>query len=73
MALTSGEAADMASDLVVAFSGVTLALIAASLAFLILHVRCRWLLKELRQIETSRGSAAWCFWQTMKTIRPFRL
>ena len=51
MALTSGEAAEMASNLVVAFSGVTLALIAASLAFFVLNVRRRWLLEELRVIE----------------------
>jgi len=52
MALTSGESAEMASNLVVAFSGVTLALIAASLAFFVLNIRRRWLLEELRVIET---------------------
>nr|WP_321362288.1 MotA/TolQ/ExbB proton channel family protein [uncultured Hyphomonas sp.] len=52
MALTSGESAEMASNLVVAFSGVTLALISASLAFFVLNIRRRWLLEELRVIET---------------------
>lgn len=54
LALTAGEAADVATNLVVAFSGVTLALIAASLAFFILNIRRRWLLEELREIETGR-------------------
>lgn len=58
MALTSGDSADMASNLVVAFSGVTLALIAASLAFFILNIRRRWLLEELRLIETRREAEA---------------
>lgn len=37
--------------MVVAFSGVTLALIAASLSFVVLNVRRRWLLEELRLVE----------------------
>jgi biopolymer transport protein ExbB/TolQ len=58
MALTSGETAEMASNLVIAFSGVTLALIAASIAFFILNIRRRWLLEELRLIEAGGKAVA---------------
>ncbi len=37
--------------MVVAFSSVILALVAASLCFVVLTVRRRWLLQELRQLE----------------------
>ena len=51
LALTQNEAAEMAQNMVVAFAGVTLALVAASIAFLVLNVRRRWLLEDLREIE----------------------
>ncbi len=41
--------------MVVAFSGVTLALIAASLSFWILNIRRRWLFEELRVIEIEQA------------------
>ena len=40
--------------LVVAFSAVILALVAASITFFILTVRRRWLLQELRAVERAR-------------------
>lgn len=51
LALTSGNAKDVGENLVVAFSSVILALVAASISFLVLTVRRRWALQELRQIE----------------------
>lgn len=51
LALTRSDAQAVGENLVVAFSAVTLALIAASAAFLVLTVRRRWLLEELRDIE----------------------
>ena len=41
-------------NLVVAFSAVILALVAASITFFILTVRRRWLLQELRAVERAR-------------------
>jgi len=40
--------------MVVAFSGVTLALIGASIAHYVLTVRRRWLLQDLRAVEHAR-------------------
>lgn len=54
LALGRNEAETVAENLVVAFSAVILALIAASLTFLVLTVRRRWLLEELRGIERGR-------------------
>ncbi|WP_462402683.1 MotA/TolQ/ExbB proton channel family protein [Pseudomonas sp. Marseille-QA0332] len=51
LALTKNDAQGIADNLVVAFSAVILALIAASISFFILTVRRRWLLQELRVIE----------------------
>jgi biopolymer transport protein ExbB/TolQ len=51
LALTQSDAQAVGENLVVAFSAVILALIAASIAFLVLTVRRRWLLEELRGIE----------------------
>ncbi|MFC4728254.1 MotA/TolQ/ExbB proton channel family protein [Coralloluteibacterium thermophilus] len=54
LALTQSDAAGVGENLVVAFSSVVLALIAASIAFLVLTVRRRWLLQELREVERAR-------------------
>ena len=58
LALTRSDAATVGESLVVAFSAVILALVAASLCFLVLTVRRRWLLQELREVEHQRVHAA---------------
>lgn len=58
LALTRSDAATVGENLVVAFSAVILALVAASLCFLVLTVRRRWLLQELREVEHQRVHAA---------------
>lgn len=55
LALTRDDAKTMGENLVVAFSAVVLALISASIAFLILTIRRRWLLQDLRAIERGQG------------------
>ncbi|HRO87609.1 MAG TPA: MotA/TolQ/ExbB proton channel family protein [Chiayiivirga sp.] len=57
LALTRSDAQAVGDNLVVAFSAVTLALVAASVAFLVLTVRRRWLLEELRAIEHATARA----------------
>lgn len=54
LALTRSDAQGVGENMVVAFSAVILALVAASLAFLMLTVRRRWLLVELRDIERAQ-------------------
>lgn len=54
LALGRGDASGVGENMVVAFSGVTLALIAASIAHYVLTVRRRWLLQDLRAIERAR-------------------
>jgi len=51
LALAESDTATIGQSMVMAFSGVTLALIAASLSFWILNIRRRWLFEELRLIE----------------------
>lgn len=51
LALASNDAKAIGESLVVAFSAVILALISASITFVMLTVRRRWLLQELRAIE----------------------
>jgi biopolymer transport protein ExbB/TolQ len=51
LALTRSDARGVGENLVVAFSAVILALAAASISFLVLTVRRRWLLEELRTLE----------------------
>ena len=51
LALTRNDAQGIGENLVVAFSAVILALVAASITFFILTVRRRWLLQELRAVE----------------------
>lgn len=53
LALSENNTAVVGENMVVAFAGVTLALIAASISFVILNIRRRWLFSELRQIEKS--------------------
>ncbi|MCD9031870.1 MotA/TolQ/ExbB proton channel family protein [Luteimonas sp. Y-2-2-4F] len=57
LALTRNDAQAVGENLVVAFSAVILALVAASIAFLVLTVRRRWLLEELRAIERAQAAA----------------
>jgi biopolymer transport protein ExbB/TolQ len=57
MALTRGDAQGVGENLVVAFSAVILALAGASISFLVLTIRRRWLLEELRSFECSEGAA----------------
>lgn len=54
LSLGQGDAAGVGQNMVVAFSGVTLALIAASIAHYVLTVRRRWLLQDLRAVERAR-------------------
>lgn len=54
LSLGRGDASGVGENMVVAFSGVTLALIAASIAHYVLTVRRRWLLQDLRGIERMR-------------------
>ena len=51
LGLSRGDAASVGENLVVAFSAVILALVAASITFFVLTVRRRWLLEELRALE----------------------
>lgn len=53
LALSENNTAAVGENMVVAFAGVTLALIAASISFIILNIRRRWLFTELRQVEKS--------------------
>lgn len=54
LSLGQGDAGGVGQNMVVAFSGVTLALIAASIAHYVLTVRRRWLLQDLRAVERAR-------------------
>ncbi|MDH5822565.1 MotA/TolQ/ExbB proton channel family protein [Luteimonas sp. RD2P54] len=56
LALTRNDAAGVGEHLVVAFSSVILALVSASIAFLVLTVRRRWLLQELVAIERTQAA-----------------
>jgi hypothetical protein len=57
LALGDGDLAQVGENLVVAFAAVIIALIAASVSFLVLSVRRRWLLSSLHEIER-RGMAS---------------
>ncbi|MGO1541960.1 MAG: MotA/TolQ/ExbB proton channel family protein [Luteimonas sp.] len=57
LALTRSDAQGVGENLVVAFSAVILALVAASISFLVLTIRRRWLLEELRSIERDDTAA----------------
>lgn len=51
LALGEGDVAQVSNNMVVAFSAVILSLLAASITFMVLTIRRRWLLEELRSIE----------------------
>lgn len=56
IAVSSGNAKNMAENLVVAFAAVVVALLAASMAFVVLSVRKRWLLTELNTLlQSAKG------------------
>lgn len=57
LGLSRGDAKSVGENLVVAFSAVILALVAASITFFVLTIRRRWLLEELRAIERARGTS----------------
>lgn len=56
VALANNDAKAIGENLAVAFSAVILALISASITFVILTVRRRWLLQELRAIERTEAA-----------------
>lgn len=56
LALTRSDAQGIGDNLVVAFSAVILALLAASISYFILTIRRRWLLQELRAMERVAGN-----------------
>lgn len=58
LALSENNTAVVGQSMVVAFSGVTLALIAASLSFWVLNIRRRWMFEELRVIEREQEQLA---------------
>ncbi|TDR88201.1 MotA/TolQ/ExbB proton channel family protein [Enterovirga rhinocerotis] len=58
LALSNNDAKALGGNLVVAFAAVILSLVAAALAFLILTIRRRWLLEDLREVERTRGLAS---------------
>jgi biopolymer transport protein ExbB/TolQ len=51
LAMTTNDAKAIGDNLVVAFSAVILALVSASITFVVLTIRRRWLLVELRALE----------------------
>ncbi|MFV0679824.1 MotA/TolQ/ExbB proton channel family protein [Ottowia sp.] len=55
-ALADGQLAEMARGLMVAFSAVILALIAAAITYAVVHVRRRWYAQDLLAIERLRQS-----------------
>lgn len=57
LGLSRGDAKSVAENLVVAFSAVILALVAASITFFVLTIRRRWMLEELRALERAREAS----------------
>lgn len=55
LALGSADGAAVGRNMVAAFSAVILSLLAASISFVILTVRRRWLLQDLRECERARA------------------
>lgn len=58
VAVSSGNTQGIANNLVVAFSAVIVALLAAAITFTVLSIRRRWLLEELNELLTARVAAA---------------
>lgn len=56
VAVASGDAQGMAENLVVAFAAVIVALLSASITFVVQSVRRRWLLEELDTLLGARGA-----------------
>ncbi len=54
IAVSAGNAQGMAQNLVVAFSAVIVALLAAAMTYVVQSVRKRWLLEELNQLLSHR-------------------
>jgi biopolymer transport protein ExbB/TolQ len=54
--LADGQLGDVSANLTVAFSAVILALLAASLTYLVVNVRRRWYAEELLEIERRRAN-----------------
>ncbi len=57
LALGDGDLGAVGENLVVAFAAVIIALISASITFLVLTVRRRWLLASLHELERREGRA----------------
>ncbi len=55
--LSDGNLAQVSQNLMVAFSAVILALIAASITFWVANVRRRWLAEEIVAVQQERGAA----------------
>ncbi|MGC4082310.1 MAG: MotA/TolQ/ExbB proton channel family protein [Vicinamibacterales bacterium] len=58
VAVTTGNAKGIAQNLVVAFSAVIIALLAAAITFTVLTVRRRWLLTELEALKPGLAGGA---------------
>ncbi|MEX6724909.1 MotA/TolQ/ExbB proton channel family protein [Parapedomonas caeni] len=58
LALGSNDGAAVGKNLVIAFSSVILALVAASISFFVYTIRRRWLLEELLALETAGKESA---------------
>jgi biopolymer transport protein ExbB/TolQ len=54
--LSDGNLAQVSGSLMVAFSAVILALIAASITYWVSNVRCRWLAEELVSLQKGRAA-----------------
>jgi hypothetical protein len=55
VAVSAGNTQGIAANLVVAFSAVIVALLAAAITFTVLSIRRRWLLEELNELLTARA------------------
>ncbi|MDD2932733.1 MAG: MotA/TolQ/ExbB proton channel family protein [Methylotenera sp.] len=54
IAVSSGDSQGIAQNLIVAFSAVIVALLAAAITYLVLSIRRRWLLHDLNEILSSK-------------------
>lgn len=55
--LSDGNLADVSQNLMIAFSAVILALVAASITYWVVNVRRRWLAEEMLEVARLRGGA----------------
>lgn len=58
IAVAAGEVTNMAENLVVAFAAVVIALLSASITYVLLTLRRRWLLEELTRLLDRRETAS---------------